>query len=198
MQAACHALGIRPVIVETNVYQGDGETQEYLGINALGQIPTLVDHHFVLTESNAIMVYLSETYAECALYGTTPRKRAAINRWLFWESSQWQPHLSHILGSHVGHILLPKIFPVPSATPHWKSEPLIRQVSLLERHLSEREWLVDENITLADFSVAGMTTYFATTHFPFEQYPNITAWYKKMSETDAWSMTEQAIYRSRV
>ena len=39
VQAVCFALGIEPIIKIVNVYNGEGQTKKYLGINSLGQIP---------------------------------------------------------------------------------------------------------------------------------------------------------------
>ena len=119
VMAVCHALGIDPVIKEVNIYSREGQNPEYLEINPLGKIPTLVDEEITLTESNAIVVYLSEKYANMFQYGSNPIKRAGINKWLFCESSQWQPLLTNILGAQVGSKLLPNVFPVPKNRPNW-------------------------------------------------------------------------------
>lgn len=55
---------------------------DYLALNPLGAVPTLVDGDFVLTQSAAILNYLAELNPEAGLLGDTPRERAQTRRWL--------------------------------------------------------------------------------------------------------------------
>lgn len=198
VEAVCHALGITPSIFDTNVYAGKGQEGSYLCLNPLGQIPVLVDQEQVIKESNAIVVYLSEQYRQSALYADTAAQRAKINSWLFWESSQWQPSLIAAMSSQVGHRLLPDILPEPTDKANWQDEILVKQLDFLESSLVQKSWLVDDQISLADYAVAAMTTYFHVAEFPFDNYPNITAWYKRLSSTEAWKNTEVPLWRSEI
>ena len=54
----------------------------YLKLNPLGAVPTLVDGDLVLTQSAAILEYLSDLNPELDLIGDTPRERAETRRWL--------------------------------------------------------------------------------------------------------------------
>ncbi len=100
-----HRLGLGLEVETVNVYLGEGQTAEYRAINPWGKVPTLVDGELTLWESNAILVYLAETYGGDALWSRQPRGRAAIGRWLFWESSSWQPALVAVLSEPVGRLL---------------------------------------------------------------------------------------------
>jgi glutathione S-transferase len=55
---------------------------EYLAINPFGLLPTLIDNDFVLTESNTILRYVSETKGGEELYPRSPRLRASVDRML--------------------------------------------------------------------------------------------------------------------
>lgn len=55
---------------------------EYLALNPVGAVPTLVDGDFVLTQSAAILDYLVELNPEAGLVGDTPKERAETRRWL--------------------------------------------------------------------------------------------------------------------
>lgn len=195
VQAVCCELEIDVAIEEINVYSGEGNEQKYLKINPLGQIPTLSDDQITLIESNAILVYLSEEYGDNILYGSTPNNRAEVNRWLFWECSQWQPLITRIVEVHVGHKVLPEIVPAPKSGPDWGIEQGIKQLGLLENVLADRIWLTGRGLTLADYSVAAMTTYFKVSEFPFKSYPNISAWLDRLSEKDAWQKTEHQMWQ---
>ena len=194
VQAVCYELEIDVSIEEVNVYAGEGQDLEYLAINPLGQIPTLIDGSTILRESNSIAVYLSEKYGNMTLYGSTPERRAEINQWLFWESSQWQPVLTSVMGQYVGHRLLPEIIPAPQSKLDWNMEQCVKQLNYLENTLSNEEWLVNQELSLADYSVAAMTTYFGVCGFPDKSYPNISAWLDRVSELEAWRKTEHPLW----
>lgn len=195
VQSVCVQLGIEAKLINTNVYAGDGQLQAYLKINPLGKIPALTDANIVLTESNAIIIYLSEKYGNESLHGSSVEERAEINKWLFWESSQWQPLLINTMERHVGSKLFPSIVPAPTEAAGWEDEVIRLQLHYLERSLLGKEYLVSDRLTLADFSVAAMTTYFTVANFPYEQYENMLRWRSTLSNTEAWKLTEHKMWQ---
>jgi glutathione S-transferase len=194
--AASHQLGLAPEICLVNVYRGEGRSAEYLAVNPSGKIPTLVDGDFTLFESNAILQYLSEAHGEYRLWSREPRARAAIARWLFWESAHWQPVLSAILSPFVGHCLLPDVLPPPAPHVPWDSELLQPLLRTLEAVLKGHPFLTGESLSIADFSVAGMMTYFRAANFPFEKTPFLSARYARVEALDAWQSTEAPLWRT--
>lgn len=195
VQSVCIQLGIDARIVNTNVYAGDGQTEDYLNINPLGKIPALTDSTVVLNESNAIINYLSEKYGRQSLQGIGADERAEINNWLFWESSQWQPSLTKIMEVHIGHKLLPTTVPMPAQNVDWEDADCVLQLSYLNSSLSGKNYLVGDKLSLADFSVAAMSTYFVIAEFPYRQYENIERWLDRISDTKAWQLTTHQIWR---
>lgn len=186
--ALAHHLGLDPVVNVVNVYAGEGRRPEYLAVNPSGKIPVLVANGFVLTESNAILLYLAEAYGGFRLWSFVPRQRADISRWLFWEASEWQPALVPVLRGHVAH-KLGLTPPAPSADADW-ADPGVRAVAgFLDAHLKERRFLVGDEITIADLSVAGMMTYARSASFPFAEFEGIAAWYDRIAGLDAWKAT---------
>lgn len=192
--AVARELEIEYTHVNNDVYKGEGQTQSYLAINKLGQIPTLIVENDVITESNAIIIYLSECSSRKELYDLDLLRQSVINQWLFWESSQWQPMLSKVMGAHVGHKLLPTVIPVPTSKTDWELPECTKLLSYLESCLTN-EWLTGANLSLADFSVAAMTTYFKACAFPFDLYPNINRWYIAINSLQSWKSTETEIWK---
>jgi glutathione S-transferase len=194
--AVSHHLRLAPEIRLVNVYQGEGRSTEHLAINPSGKIPALIDGDFTLYESNAILLYLSEAHGEYRLWSREPKARAAIARWLFWESAHWQPALTTVLSSFVGHRLLPEVLPPPVGDIDWHSELVEPLLNALEMNLRVHPFLAGETITIADFSVAGMMTYFRAAHFPFGNTPCLSAWYGRIEALDAWRSTETPLWRA--
>lgn len=192
--ALSHQLGLAPEIRLVNVYRGEGRTPGFLAINPLGKIPVLVEGDFTLAESNAILVYIAEAHGGFRLWSREPRTRAEILRWLFWESSAWQPALSAVLAPCVGHRLLPDVVPAPTAAPDWQSAQLVPLLAFLEAHLAGRAFLSGAELSLADFAVAGMTTYFHQAKFPSGAWPRLAAWLARVEALDGWKASADPLW----
>jgi glutathione S-transferase len=177
-----------------NVYRGEGRHAGYLAINPTGKIPSLVDGDFTLYESNAILLYLSEAHGNFRLWSRDPKLRGRMARWLFWESAHWQPALAALLSACVGHRLLPNLVAAPAAQPDWNAPTFSPLLNMLEATLSASSFLVDDELSIADFAVAGMTTYFAAADFPFKKYPAFDAWYRRIESLDAWRATREPLW----
>ncbi len=68
------------------------KSPEYLKLNPNGLIPVLVDGDFVLYETAAICLHLTDTHPECGLapkLGTA--ERAHFYKWLMWMTNTFQP-----------------------------------------------------------------------------------------------------------
>lgn len=192
--AASIHLGLEPEVRLVNVYRGEGRTPEYLAINPTGKIPVLVDQELTLSESNAILIYLAEARGDFRLFSRKPERRAAIMSWLFWESAHWQPALTPVLAPLVGHKLKPQAVPAPTAPPDWGNQQIRPLLERLEAQLESSAFLAGDELTIADFSVAGMMTYFRATAFPFRKFPHIDGWYGRLEALPAWQDTAAELW----
>ncbi len=127
----------------------------------------------------------------------THRPNRLLSQVGFWESSQWQPILSDVLAAHVGHILLPDMLPKPETTANWQHVKIQKQLTYLENTFAQQSFLVNDYLSIADFAVAAMTTYFIKTEFPFEQYPHFYRWYKTINALNAWQKTQHKLWQSQ-
>jgi glutathione S-transferase len=55
-------------------------------------------------------------------------------------------------------------------------------------------FLVGEEVTIADFAVAGMVTYFPVAGFPFERHSRITDWYGRIAGLSGWRETQDSLW----
>lgn len=181
-------LGLEPDVKLVDVYAGEGRTPEYLAIHPLGKIPVLVDGRLTVWESNAILQYMVEAHGGNRLWSREAKARAAVCRWLYWETSEWQPALVQVLTGFVAREmgLLPEDTPV---TLNWVDPRFRAQAEFLEAHLRGREYLALDELTIADFSVAAMMMYVRRAFFPFSEFPAIAAWYERIEALEAWRTT---------
>lgn len=194
--AVAEELDLQADVQLVNVYAGEGRRPSYLAVNPAGKIPTLIDGEVKLFESNAILVYLAEVHGGYELWSKDPVQRAQMLRWLFWESAHWQPTLSALLAPHVAHRLFPDRRPGPSADPEWGAAPVNALLEQLEGALETRDYLAGAQISLADLSVAGMTSYFRAGRFPFARYPAIARWYENLTSRESWRLTRTSTFES--
>lgn len=192
--AVSRQLELQPDIRLVNVYRGEGRTAEYLAINPSGKIPTLVDGSLTLYESNAILQYLCEAHGDFRLWSRDPKERARIARWLYWECGHWQPVLSALLSTCVGHRLLPEVVPRPAASPDWEAAGLRPLLGVLGATLDASPFLAGDELTIADFAVAGMMTYFPIAGFPFKDHPQLMDWYSRIEMSEGWRATRDPLW----
>ncbi|MEL6341293.1 MAG: glutathione S-transferase family protein [Myxococcota bacterium] len=192
--ALCRFLDLDPIIREINVYEGAGQHASYLAINPSGTIPFLTDGALALPESNAILLYLDEAYGHHRANSADQKDRARVASWLFWESAHWQTALIRVLAGTVGHRLLPAAVPEPKSSPDWDDAELVPVLQKLDAHLRSRAFMVGNAITIADLSIAGMTTYFDICDFPAHRYASIARWCESLNEHPAWRETASPLW----
>lgn len=171
-----------------NVYRGEGQTPAYRAINPWGKVPTLQDGELVLWESNGILVYMAEGHANCRLWSRDTKARANMLRWLFWESAHWQPVLTKVMGARAAQLLFPERAGAPAPT-RWDDAEVEKLLGVLELELSQHRYVCGSELSIADFSLAGMTTYFGAAGFPSARFPAISAWIGRMNDVPAWRTT---------
>ncbi|TJW92294.1 MAG: glutathione S-transferase family protein, partial [Mesorhizobium sp.] len=56
----------------------------------------------------------------------------------------------------------------------------------LEAALSERDWLVENSVSYADFRMATFLPFNDVARLPLDDYPAVSRWYRQLEEIDAW------------
>ena len=161
-------------------------------INPNGKVPVLIDGDLVLWESRAIMTYLCAQAPGQALYPTSPKVRADIDRWLFWDAA----HLSMNTGL-LSFEKLWKVFkgggaPDPSIIKLAEGA-LAHYLPVLEAALTNKRWIVGDSTTLADLSIACSLMYAGKVELSLTAYPNIQTFMARVAELPAWQQTAAAL-----
>jgi glutathione S-transferase len=193
--ATANQLGIQLDLQLVELMKGAQKDPSFLKLNPNGKVPTLVDGDFVLWESNAIMQYLAANKPNNPLWPAGDRIRADIARWQFWQASQW----SKATGTLVWENMIKKFLNlgVPDPAKIKEGEELFHASSaVLDGHLKDRQYLVGNELTLADFSVAAPLIYARPARLPLEKYENVRAWYGRVETLDAWKKSLPAMMPS--
>jgi maleylpyruvate isomerase len=78
VRIALNLKGLKAENVFIHLLKNEQRAPDYLKLNPLGLIPTLVDGDEVITQSLAIIEYLEEKYAAPPLLPATPEERARV------------------------------------------------------------------------------------------------------------------------
>lgn len=161
---------------------------DYLAVNPSGRTPTLVDGDFTLSESNAIMQYLASQKPN-SLWPNDPRVRADIMRWQSWQLAHWGSDACVPL---VFNRLVKKILnlgPPDEAAVSKAIKAFDKEAALLDAHLAKQPYLVGDEVTLADFSVAANLLPHKEAELPLEPYVHVQEWFGRVSSLPCWRET---------
>src|SRR5512135_813070 len=143
-------LGVEFESIIVNLVAGEHRSPDFLKINPAGKLPVLVDGDFVLTESVAIVLYLAEKYPLKGLIPTDLRQRAQVYRWLLFAATELEQPLWRI-ARHTA------LYPEDQRLPGdvlLASQEFRAMADVLEKHMEQRQFVVGDGVTVADFVLA--------------------------------------------
>jgi len=158
-------------------------------LNPNHKLPVLADGDFMLWESCAIMQYLAEQAPGQTVYPQAPRARADVNRWMFWGAQHFGAAVSVLAWENVWKAFAGGGAADPREVARGTRD-LARYCTVLDAHLAGRTWLVGDDLTLADFTIAAPLMYRDKAQLPLAPYANIAAWEARMRQLPAWRETE--------
>jgi glutathione S-transferase len=167
---AAEEVGVDYEFISTS-YLEESKTSEYLAINPNGRIPALVDGDLVLFESMAINLYLAKTYGG-KLYPSDPHDEARAIQWTIWGMTELEPHL-------IPMVLHKVLFPEDQRDPAVVSKAetdVERPLAVLDAQLSDREYLLGGDFTIADLNVAGALSTAAFVKYDISKFENAARW----------------------
>ncbi|WP_428634706.1 glutathione S-transferase family protein [Sedimenticola sp.] len=188
VHAVLNHLGLQIDIEYLDFFDGDLASAEFGEINPNRMVPVLVDGDLNLWESNAINQYLADQVPGNTLFPWDQKSRADIVRWLCWELAHYNQALGTLSFETVAK---PNFLGQEPNQPlvGWCIERLNLYAPVLETHLQERDYLVGDGLTLADYAVAHVEMFVDAVPFDWTDYPNITAYYQRMRDNPHWANT---------
>lgn len=143
-------LGVEFEAISINMRAGEHRTPDFLTINPTGKLPVLIDGEHIITESVAIALYLGEKYPESNLVPTDLLLRAQLYRWLLFTATELEQPLWRI-ARHT--FIYPEELRLPAEIPLARQD-FTSMAVVLENHLLDRQFVVGEHVTVADFVLA--------------------------------------------
>lgn len=174
-------LGIPYEWVELDLMRGDTRSDDFLDMNPAGQVPVarFADRR-VLTQSNAIMLYLSENAgisSDRSLIPADPFVRAQAMAWLFWEQyshetaiavRRWQKHYLHKAEEDIDPNLLPKGR---------------RALGMMAMHLTREDWFSGSDFGVSDIALVAYTRVAHEGGFDLDEFPPVVRWVSRTEDS---------------
>ncbi|TDL26832.1 glutathione S-transferase C-terminal-like protein [Rickenella mellea] len=168
-----------PVEISDNFkYPETNRSPEFKSKFLSGKIPAFEDNDgFYLFETTAIAEYVASLAPKSGLLGTSPKELALIHQWVSFadaEIAKFTGQISQLLDGTVPY----------NKEIHAKlTEIQIRSFDTLDKHLSNRAFLVSDKITLADITMASVLS--PALNFTLDatlraKYPNIVEFYERI------------------
>ena len=167
-----------PVFVD--FFNGETRTPEFRAINAMGEVPVLVDGETTLSQSGVILDYISSKSGK--LGGKSAAERREVLRWMFWDN--------HKLSGPIGTTRFLSNFLAeekrPAGVIPFLQARLKSAFKLLDDHLTSHTWVAGASMTIADLSCCGYLYYPEPYGFNRADWPHIDRWLDAIAATPGW------------
>ena len=153
---------------------GDQRKPEYLALNPMGKVPTLVDGSLIVSEVSAICCYLADAYPKAGLAPAIgDARRGAYLKWLFFGPSCVEPAITDKAMQRE---------PVPRSTAGWADYDTV--VETLRGAVAKGPYLLGEEFTAADV-VIGSGISWGMTFKLLPELPEFMTYSQRLSERPA-------------
>ncbi|HEY9621931.1 MAG TPA: glutathione S-transferase N-terminal domain-containing protein [Crinalium sp.] len=172
------------------IERGKTREPEFLAVNPAGKVPALIeDDGRVLTEAEAILLYLAEKFPEYDL-GANPTPEAR------YEMHKWMSYLTGDVHPAFYPYFLPQRYIADEHQYHAIREAAYKQIDacfqLLDRHMSDRTYMVEEHRTVLDPYLFVFCRWGKSLQKPFTDYPNLHRFLLQMAEDEGVQRAMQA------
>jgi glutathione S-transferase len=179
------SFDLRPIQPRT----GETQTPEFTALSARQKIPLLQDNGLVLTESAAIVAYLSDAYGQPhnRLIPTDPCARARCLEWCFFVISELDATSLYVMRRHGD---LRHVYGEAPIAREAAAEYFQKQMRTVERALNdEPHYILGDRFTAADILLSSCVTWAVRYGVPVTDA--VIAYNKRATARPAYARTVQ-------
>jgi len=150
-------------VIDVDLANGAHKQQPFLALNPAGQVPVIEDGDDIISDSNAILVYLARKYAPSYI-PADPKGEAEMQKFLTLAAGElaFGPAAARLIN----------VFKAPLDADFCKATAA-KFLGKLEAHMEGREFLVDGKPTIADVAIYSYTAHAPEGDVSLEPYPNV-------------------------
>lgn len=168
--------GIAHELVDVDLAAGEHRQEPFLSLNPFGKVPVVQDGDTVVTDSNAILVYLARKYAP-SWVPQDPKGEAEVQKFLSLAAGEiaYGPAAARLV----------TVFGAGLDADNAKSIAAT-VFDKLEAHLKDRTYLVGNNPTIADVAIYSYTAHAPEGNVSLDAYPNIRRFLSNVEQLDGF------------
>ena len=180
ISVALEEMGLPYTVKTVDITKGQQFEPDFLRISPNNRIPAIVDPEgpdgrpISVFESGAILLYLGEKTGK--FLPRDLRARVPVLEWLMWQMGGLGPmpgQVHHFLGQPEG--------PARDYGVERYGKETRRLYGVLDKRLAGREFVATEGEpSVADFAILGWAWRHERHLVPFDDLPNLAAWYDRM------------------
>ncbi len=155
---------------------------EFLAINPMALIPAIKDGDLVLNESLAINLYLARKYGG-DLGGKTVEEDGLMAMWTIWAVSELDGNTGKIVSTYDNGN---ENTEAGRAVIDVACRTMKRPLSVLEKQLDGKDWILGGRFTVVDLNIAEVLRYAQSETALFDAHPNIDAWIRRCQSRPAY------------
>jgi glutathione S-transferase len=164
-------------LVPVNLKEGEHKSPSFLKLNELGQVPVLVDGETIIRDSQAILVYLARQHGDEWL----PTDAVSMSQIMQWLSVAANEIANGLATARVYHLFGRTEIDLDRATLQAH-----KILTLLNSHLSDRQWLECGRPTIADIACFPYVALSGDAKISLEPYPNVRSWIDRIQQLSGY------------
>jgi glutathione S-transferase len=166
--------------IDAGMAFGRNRDPDYLAMNPNGRVPTLVDGDYVLWESNSVMRYLCMEYGNgTPIYPQSPKRRAAVDRWLDWTLSTMQPVDRPVFWA----LVRTPVEQRDMAAIQKDADEEAVQWRIVDAHLASRRFIEGDDFTIADIALGAYARrWLGVEGISKPTFPHVERWFAQFAD----------------
>ncbi|HHJ35801.1 MAG TPA: glutathione S-transferase family protein [Gammaproteobacteria bacterium] len=178
-------LGLDYELRYVDLFKGEANTDEYLALQPLGQLPAMKIDDDVMFESGAIVQWLADSYLE---KGFAPALDSPLRRqfdqWMYFAVTNLEePAWEIMLHSRI----LPEDVAVKAIVP-FATQTLLKALTVLDKALQGKEYMLGSGFSAVDIMIAYILMWYPEHVEPFS---NLKTYAEKLRQRPAYIRSTQ-------
>jgi glutathione S-transferase len=184
-------LGIDLELARLDLRKGENRSPDYLAINPMGKVPTLVDSEGrTLWESPAILCYLAQQQGNHTLWPVSARAQSDLLRWMFFGAQHIDSYFTTMA---LERFIKPGLLGQPgdAHVAAAAERDVARYLTVLEQQLAGKPYVMG-TFSLADITLGTSIELAPMVKLDLAPYPTIRGWLERLQARPSWQAATAA------